>query len=173
MGSRSSFAQSARAVRVTAVVVAALLSTLAGAAGPAPAAPAFSLPARGGKTVTLDSLKGKVVMLNFWASWCGPCREEMPLLDAMYKKYGKQGFELLGVNVEAETADAEKMLKGTPVSFPILFDTENKVSQLYNVNAMPSSVFIGRNGTVRHLHRGYKKGDEGAYLDQIRALLKE
>ena len=160
--------------RTAAVIVAALLTTLASAAGPAPSvAPAFTLPVRGGQTVSLESLKGKVVMLNFWASWCGPCRQEMPLLDQMYKRYSKQGFTLLGVNVEAETADAEKLLKGTPVSFPILFDKENKVSQLYNVNAMPSSVFIDRNGNLRSLHRGYKPGDEGEYLNQIRALLKE
>jgi len=162
------------AARIAALFAAALLSTLAGAAGPAPAlAPAFTLPQRGGKTVSLESLKGKVVMLNFWASWCGPCRGEMPLLDSMYKRYSKQGFELLGVNVEAEPADAEKLLKAAPVSFPILFDKENKVSQLYNVNAMPSSVFIDRKGNVRNVHRGYKPGDEGEYLNQIRTLLKE
>ena len=160
--------------RTAAVIVAALLTTLASAAGPAPSvAPAFTLPSRDGKTVTLESLKGKVVMLNFWASWCGPCRKELPLLDQMYKRYGKQGFALLGVNVDAESADAEKLLKVTPVTFPVLFDKESKVSQLYNVNAMPSSVFIDRNGNLRALHRGYKEGDENEYLNQIRTLLKE
>jgi peroxiredoxin len=162
------------AVRVAALIAAVLLSTLAGAAGPAPApAPAFTLPQRGGNTVSLESLKGQVVMLNFWASWCGPCRGEMPLLDSMYKRYSKQGFTLLGVNVEAEPADAEGLLKNTPVTFPILFDKDNKVSQQYNINAMPSSVFIDRKGNVRYLHRGYKPGDENEYLNQIRALLKE
>jgi thiol-disulfide isomerase/thioredoxin len=157
-----------------AAIVAALLTGLASAAGPAPAAaPAFTLPSRAGQSVALESLKGKVVMLNFWASWCGPCRQEMPLLEQMHKRYSKQGFALLGVNVDTETGDAEKLLKTTAVSFPILFDKENKVSQLYNVNAMPSSVFIDRKGNVRALHRGYKAGDESEYLDQIRALLKE
>lgn len=160
--------------RTAAVIVAALLTTLASAAGPAPSvAPAFTLPSRDGKTVTLESLKGKVVMLNFWASWCGPCRKELPLLDQMYKRYGKQGFALLGVNVDAESADAEKLLKVTPVTFPVLFDKESKVSQLYNVDSMPSSVFIDRNGNLRALHRGYKEGDENEYLNQIRTLLKE
>ncbi len=162
------------ATRTAAVIVAALLISLASADGPAPApAPAFTLPSRAGQSVSLESLQGKVVMLNFWASWCGPCRQEMPLLEQMHKRYSKQGFALLGVNVDAETGDAEKLLKGTPVSFPILFDKESKVSELYNVNAMPSSVFIDRKGNVRYLHRGYKSGDENAYLDQIRALLKE
>ena len=162
------------ATRTAAVIVAALLTGMASAAGPAPApAPAFTLPARGGTSLGLESLKGKVVMLNFWASWCGPCRKEMPLLEQMHKKYSKQGFALLGVNVDAESADAEKLLKTVQVSFPILFDKESKVSGLYNVNAMPSSVFIDRKGNLRALHRGYKEGDENEYLNQIRALLKE
>jgi len=137
------------------------------------AAPGFELPARSGGTVSLEDLKGQVVMINFWASWCGPCREEMPLLDQMHKKYEAMGFKLLGVNVESDTKDAERWLAKTPVNFPILFDRENKVSELYSVNAMPSSVFIDRKGNVRYLHRGYKAGDEGEYLTQIRALLRE
>jgi peroxiredoxin len=136
-------------------------------------APSFSLPSRSGDMVSLDKLRGKVVMLNFWASWCGPCRQEMPLLDQMHKRYSSLGFTMIGVNVEANTADAEKWLQQTPVSFPVLFDKENKVSKLYDVKAMPSTVFIDRKGNVRALHRGYKPGDESEYLNQIRALLKE
>lgn len=160
------------ALRAFAVAAFALAcTTLMGASnGPAPA---FSLPARSGGTVSLADLKGQVVMINFWASWCGPCRQEMPLLDQMHKKYESLGFKLLGVNVEADTKDAEVMLAKIPVTFPILFDKENKVSQMYSVNAMPSSVFIDRKGNVRYLHRGYKAGDESEYLNQIRALLKE
>lgn len=156
-----------------AVIVGSTLavSSLVGAS--ASMAPGFSLPSRSGDSVSLQSLKGQVVMINFWASWCGPCRQEMPLLDQMYKRYSSLGFTLLGVNVEANTQDAEKWLAKTPVTFPVLFDKENKVSKLYDVNAMPSTVFIDRKGNVRYLHRGYKPGDEGEYLNQIRALLKE
>lgn len=136
-------------------------------------APGFELPARSGGTLSLEELKGQVVMINFWASWCGPCRQEMPLLEQMHKKYEAMGFKLLGINVEAETKDAERWLVQTPVSFPILFDRENKVSQMYLVNAMPSSIFIDRKGNVRAVHRGYKAGDESEYLNQIRALLRE
>ncbi|WP_116809462.1 TlpA family protein disulfide reductase [Steroidobacter cummioxidans] len=136
-------------------------------------APTFTLPSRAGDNVSLEQLKGKVVMLNFWASWCGPCRTEMPLLEQMHKRYSSLGFTLVGVNVEANTADAERWLKDTPVSFPVLFDRDSKVSKLYDVNAMPSTVFIDRKGNIRYLHRGYKAGDEGEYLNQIRALLKE
>jgi thiol-disulfide isomerase/thioredoxin len=146
-------------------------SALAGASdGPAPD---FTLPARSGSPVTLSELKGQVVMLNFWASWCGPCRAEFPLLDQMHKKYESLGLKLIGVNVETDLKDAERWLAQTPVSFPILFDKENKVTGMYAVNAMPSTVFIDRKGNVRNIHRGYKAGDESEYLNQIRALLKE
>lgn len=137
------------------------------------AAPEFSLPAKSGETVSLSKLKGQVVMLNFWASWCGPCRTEMPLLDQIHKKYSAVGFTLLGVNVDTDSTDAQKFLSQVPVSFPILFDKENKVSKLYDVNAMPTTVFIDRKGNVRTLHRGYKPGDESEYLNQIRALIRE
>ena len=81
-------------------------------------APCFALPSRSGDIVSLDKLKGKVVMLNFWASWCGPCRQEMPLLDQMHKRYSSLGFTLIGVNVESNTADAEKWLAQDAGDFP-------------------------------------------------------
>jgi thiol-disulfide isomerase/thioredoxin len=139
----------------------------------APAAD-FTLPVRGqASPVQLSKLRGQVVMINFWASWCGPCRQEFPLLDQMYRKYRPMGFTLLGVNVEPEMTDAEGFLAKVPVSFPIVMDRENAVSKAYGVNAMPSTVIVDRQGNVRWLHRGYKPGDENAYLDQIRTLLRE
>jgi peroxiredoxin len=161
-----------RAAVLTATLV--MTSTVATSTGATSSiAPAFTLPSRGGDTVSLASLKGKVVMLNFWASWCGPCRQEMPLLEQMHKRYSALGFTLVGVNVDANSKDAEEWLTKTPVSFPVLFDRESKVSAMYDVKAMPSTVFIDRKGNVRALHKGYKAGDEGEYLNQIRALLKE
>ena len=138
----------------------------------APAA-AFQLPAAAGDPVSLAALKGQVVLINFWASWCGPCRQEMPVLDQLYRKYKPAGFTLLGVNVEPKSADALGFLKTTPVSFPILFDTQSKVSNLYEVAGMPSTVIVDRKGTVRYVHQGYKPGDESQYQDQIRSLLRE
>ena len=149
-----------------------ILATTANAAGDPPA-PAFSLPARGGSTIDLAQFKGQVVMINFWASWCGPCRQEMPLLESMYKKYKPLGFTLLGVNVEPEQKDAETFLKQTPVSFPVLFDAKSQVSGLYNVQGMPTTIFIDRKGTVRLVHQSYKPGDENLYMDQIRTLIRE
>jgi thiol-disulfide isomerase/thioredoxin len=150
------------------------LMILAGAAraGDSPA-PAFSLPARGGSTIDLSQFKGQVVMINFWASWCVPCRQEMPLLETIYKKYKPLGFTLIGVNVEPDQKDAEGFLKQTPVSFPVLFDAKSQVSSLYNVQVMPTTVFIDRKGNVRLVHQSYQPGAENLYLDQIRTLIRE
>jgi peroxiredoxin len=157
-----------------AVIAAALAIGLPALAGPAAApAPQFTLSARGGRDVSLTQYHGQVVMINFWASWCGPCRQEMPLLESIYKKYNKLGFTLLGVNVEPDSQAADDWLKATPVSFPILYDKESKVSKLYDVAGMPSTVIIDRSGKLRVLHRGYKPGDENEYLDSIRSLIRE
>ena len=149
-----------------------ILASAVNAAGDPPA-PAFSLPARGGSTIDLSQYKGQVVMINFWASWCVPCRQEMPLLDSIYKKYKPLGFTLLSVNVEPEQKDAENFLKQTPVTFPVVFDAKSQVSSLYNVQGMPTTVFIDRKGNVRLMHVSYKTGDENLYMDQIRSLLRE
>ncbi|MGH8240839.1 MAG: TlpA family protein disulfide reductase [Steroidobacteraceae bacterium] len=158
-------------LRAATVAATLAVSSMVGASSAL--APSFTLPSRSGDSVSLTQLKGKVVMLNFWASWCGPCRQEMPLLDQMHKRYSALGFTLVGVNVDANSKDAEQWLSKTPVSFPVLFDRHSKVSAMYDVKAMPSTVFIDRKGNVRYLHKGYKAGDEGEYLNQIRALLKE
>ena len=159
--------------RIAAIAVALALSlpVLAGSEGGP--APTFSLASRAGSQVSLAQYKGQVVMINFWASWCGPCRQEMPLLESIYKKYGKMGFTMLGVNVEPDSNAANEWLKATPVSFPILYDKDSKVSKLYDVEGMPSTVIIDRSGKLRKLHRGYKPGDENEYLDSIRALVRE
>ncbi len=136
-------------------------------------APDFKLPLRGGNDLTLSKLRGQVVMLNFWASWCGPCRQEMPLLEAIQKKYKALGFTMVGVNVEPNSAEAEKFLAQTPVSFPVAFDTKSDVSKLFKVKGMPSTVIVDRKGNTRMIHHGYKPGDENVYLDQIRKLLRE
>src|SRR6202050_1646072 len=159
--------------RIAAIAAALLLSVPALAGAPGAAAPQFSLAARGGQDVSLAQYKGQVVMINFWASWCGPCRQEKPLLEGIYKKYNKLGFTMLGVNVEPDSHAADDWLKATPVSFPILYDTESKVSKLYEVAGMPSTVIIDRSGKLRVLHRGSKPGDENEYLDSIRALIRE
>ncbi|MDH4261241.1 MAG: TlpA family protein disulfide reductase [Gammaproteobacteria bacterium] len=140
--------------------------------GAAPA-PEFSLASRAGGQMSLSGLRGQVVMINFWASWCGPCRQEFPALDEMYRKYKPMGFAILGINVESEKADAERFLGMRPVSFPILFDPDNRVSNSYGVSSMPTTVLVDRKGQIRWLHRAYKPGDEAEYIAQIRAMLRE
>jgi peroxiredoxin len=160
--------------RFAAIIAAAGLALPALAADPTGApAPQFTLAARSGPSVSLAQYRGQVVMLNFWASWCGPCRQEMPLLESIYKKYNRLGFTLIGVNVEPDSNAANDWLKQTPVSFPILYDKDSKVSKMYDVAGMPSTVIIDRTGKVRVLHRGYKPGDENEYLDSIRTLVRE
>jgi thiol-disulfide isomerase/thioredoxin len=155
------------------LMVAGLLAAPALAVAPAGPAPKFQLTSMAGKPISLDSLKGQVVMINFWASWCGPCREEMPVLEKLYAKYKPMGFTMIGVNVEPDSKLAAEWLKATPVTFPILFDTKSEVSKLYQVSSMPSTVIVDRKGNLRWMHRGYKAGAENEYLDQIRALVRE
>ena len=156
------------------VAMTMLVASLAYAATVSGPAPNFTLQSNAGGQVSLASLKGKVVMVNFWATWCVPCRQEMPHLQALYQKYNSLGFELLAVNVEKNNAEgARKWLQETPVTFPVLFDPENQVTKLYKVQTMPSTVIIGRDGTMRFMHNGYKPGYENDYQTQVRALLRE
>lgn len=150
-----------------------LAASLCAATASAEPAPDFTLQSSTGENVRLAEQRGQVVMLNFWASWCGPCRTEMPLLDEMSKRYSAAGFVLYGVNVEEDNTDAKKLIKDLGVTFPILYDTESKASSLYNVDAMPTTVVIDKKGEIRYVNRGYKPGDENKYRDQIRELIKE
>lgn len=136
-------------------------------------APDFTLKSSDGENLKLSEFRGEVVMINFWASWCGPCRQEMPLLDELYSQYQPLGFTILGVNVEEDSSKAKKLLKDIPVDFPVLFDNKSEVSKLYNVVAMPSTVLVDRDGNVRYLHQGYKPGYEETYQQQVRALIRE
>ncbi|MFK8048501.1 MAG: TlpA family protein disulfide reductase [Halioglobus sp.] len=133
----------------------------------------FTLKSASGENVKLSEFRGQVVLINFWASWCGPCRQEMPHLDAIHKKYEPLGFTVFGVNVEQDREMADKILRDIPVTFPILFDDDNTVSKLYDVDAMPVTVLVDRNGQVRYMHKGYKPGYEVEYEKQVRALVRE
>ena len=136
-------------------------------------APDFALKSSTGQNLRLSEYRGDVVMINFWATWCGPCRQEMPLLDELYARYQRVGFNLLGVNIDDDSRRAMQMIDELGVSFPVLFDARKEVSELYEVEAMPVTILVDREGTVRYVHHGYKPGYENAYLDQIRSLLRE
>ncbi len=134
-------------------------------------APDFTLASASGKNLRLADYRGKVVLVNFWATWCAPCRKELPYLEALYKKYKGKGFVLLGVNVDKNPDVAREMAAEFKVTFPVLFDNLQKVSKRYKLRAMPSTVIIDRSGKVRYVHLGYKKGYEKKYAKNIRALL--
>ena len=136
-------------------------------------APDFALKSSTGENLRLSEYRGDVVMINFWATWCGPCRQEMPLLDELYSRYERVGFNLLGVNIDDDSRRAMQMIEELGVSFPVLFDARKEVSKLYEVEAMPVTVLVDREGNVRYVHHGYKPGYEEKYLDQVRSLLRE
>jgi peroxiredoxin len=166
-----------RSLLAAALAATFTLAALAPACAATPAAnavaPDFTLRSADGRNVRLDELRGQVVLVNFWATWCGPCREEMPRLDTLYQKYRKSGFVLLGVNVDDDPKTALATMAKLNVSFPVLFDADKKVSKLYDLNTMPSTIVIDRDGKMRFLHRGYRAGTESDYEQQIRGLLKE
>ncbi|MBW2717454.1 MAG: TlpA family protein disulfide reductase [Deltaproteobacteria bacterium] len=117
------------------------------------------MPDRAGNNVDLNELKGKVVVIDFWASWCGPCRQEMPVLEALHKKYAKQGMD--------------NFLKGTPASFRIVHDRKLAVAAKYEPGTMPSSYFVGRDGKIRYVHEGFRKKDAAELEERIKQLLAE
>lgn len=164
------------ASRLLCLSVLTLLPTLGSALEPLPTgapAPDFQLNSMSGKAFGLADLKGQIVLMNFWGSYCGPCRKEFPILEQISRQYRGKGVALVGVNVEHDSAAAVDWLKATPVSFPILFDVDSKVSKLYRVEGMPNTVILDRKGNVRYVHRSYHAGVENEYLDQIRALMRE
>jgi peroxiredoxin len=136
-------------------------------------APDFTLRSAEGPAVRLQEQRGRVVMVNFWATWCGPCRQEMPHLNRLYGRYRDAGFTLLGVNIDEDQGKAVSLASRLGLQFPVLLDTDKKVSRLYDLSTMPSTVLIDRDGRVRYVHLGYREGYETTYDKQIRELLKE
>ena len=153
--------------------VAALLALPAGSAVTnMSTAPDFTLHTLTGPNLRLQEQRGKVVLINFWATWCGPCQQEMPKLNQLYEKYRAAGFVLLGVNVDEDVKHANEVASRLGLKFPVLLDSEKSVSNLYQVSTMPSTVIVDRDGKVRYVHRGYLSGVEADYEKQIRELLK-
>jgi peroxiredoxin len=137
------------------------------------AAPDFTLRQIDGPNLRLGEQRGRVVMVNFWATWCGPCRVELPQLAKLHDRYRGSGFVLLGVNIDEDPNAARALAGKLGLKFPVLLDTDKKVVAAYDLNAMPATVLIDKDGRVRHLHRGYREGVEQTYEQQVRELLKE
>lgn len=165
----SSFAAASRRAAWLAMLAA---GTAMAAIAPSSTAPDFTLHTMNGPNMRLQEQRGKVVMINFWATWCGPCRQEMPHLDRLYDKYKSSGFVLMGINVDDDTRNAAAVAAKLGVRFPVLLDTDKQVSRLYDLSTMPSTVIVDRDGKVRYVHRGYLSGYEDTYDKQVRELLK-
>jgi thiol-disulfide isomerase/thioredoxin len=135
--------------------------------------PPIDMPDRSGIKVDLRALRGKVVLVDFWASWCGPCRREMPVLESLHRKYADQGLVIVGINIDNNPKKMNKFLKSTPVSFRIVHDPKVEVAARYEPSTMPSSYFIGRDGKLRHVHEGFREGDKEALEARVKALLSE
>lgn len=155
-------------------VLVLLCLTFAFVAPPARAAdaPAFALPDAQGASTALAGLKGKVVMVDFWASWCLPCLKSFPWLSEMQAKYRDRGLVVVGINLDKTTAEAEKFLKRVPHDFTILYDPAGAVAAAYSVKAMPSSYLIDRKGGLVLEHGGFRDGDKAALEAAITAALE-
>lgn len=127
-------------------------------------APQFEL-AGASRTIKLGDYPGKIVYLDFWASWCGPCRQSFPWMNELQAKYGPQGLQIIGVNLDANKEDGLRFLAATPAQFTVAFDASGRSARQYGVKGMPSSVLIGRDGKVAHMHMGFNEASR-ATLEQ-------
>lgn len=136
-------------------------------------APDFVLKSFAGTNLRLSEYLGQVVMLNFWASWCGSCRQEMPQLDRLYATYRSAGFIVLGINVDDDTARGVDLARALNVSYPMMLDPRKSVAPKYRLGELPMSVLIDRAGVVRYVHSDYQAGKEQPYVAELRQLLNE
>jgi cytochrome c biogenesis protein CcmG, thiol:disulfide interchange protein DsbE len=144
---------------VCGAVLAMLSSLPAAALEVGEQAPELELATQGGGSFKLPKQPGKIVYVDFWASWCGPCRQSFPWMNAMQEKYKSQDFQVIGINLDAQAADAEKFLAKIPAKFTVLLDPKAASAKSFGVKGMPTSYLIGRDGKVIYQHMGFN--DEG------------
>jgi len=143
------------------------------AQSPAQPAPAFTVTDISGTPVTSDQYQGTVLLLAFWAPWCIPCREEMPALDLLYRKYKNKGFAIIGICEDAAEPAVAAFLKKTPLSFPLAIDPRGSVAEAYRLTNLPTAYLIGRDGMIKHRYRGFDKKFVQTYENDIRTLLDQ
>lgn len=156
-----------------ALLLAAVLALPPPAAAQAPGAPAppLALPAADGAPVSLDALRGKVVYVDFWASWCTPCKRSFPWMGEMQRRYGERGFAVVAVNVDKRRADADRFLQGTPAPFTVLFDDSGRTPAAWQVKSMPASYLVDPAGRILHVEAGFRDERKDEVEARIRAAL--
>lgn len=173
---------SIRSIRAVVLSVSLMLATLATAqadelfaAAEAKAAPLAdqALLTLDGQPVALNDLRGQVVLLDFWASWCGPCRESFPWMNGVQQRFGDQGLVIVGVNLDQDPAAARTFLQNVPADFTILLDTQAQWPEAYGLFGMPSSYLIDRQGRIRASHIGFHSNKVANYEASIAQLLAE
>lgn len=136
-------------------------------------APDFVLKSLSGENLRLSEYRGQVVMLSFWATWCGDCRAQLAGFNEVYGRYREAGFELLAVSLDRDLSEAQETATNVEAVYPVLYDAGREVSRLYDVGSMPLLVLIDREGIVREVFQGYRRGGEQEYLERVKALLRE
>lgn len=132
---------------------------------------AMARPADVSPAVDLSAYKNKVVYLDFWASWCVPCRQSFPWMSQMQRLYGKEGLVILAVNMDQVRADADAFLKQYPAEFTVRFDPQGGLAKTFKVRGMPTSVLLSRDGKTLLLHEGFRSKDVAALEQSIRSAL--
>ncbi len=160
-------------VTLATLVVAAIGAVSAATQVPGEAAPDFVLKSVAGENLRLSEYRGEVVMLSFWASWCGDCRAQLSELGEMYARYQDAGVELLAVSLDQNERQASDAAAALDVSYPVLHDAGGEVGRLYAVERMPMMVLIDREGIVRDVFEGFRRGNETEILERVQALLRE
>lgn len=136
-------------------------------------APNFTLKSLRGENLKLSEHRGEVVLVSFWATWCGVCKQQMPKINEIYVRYRDEGFTVFAINVDKDRQKVNTWLRGMRVAFPILFDVDQSVSEKYEVADMPSTYILDRDGNFRYVYSEYKAGMEDVFQKQIRELMEE
>lgn len=136
-------------------------------------APQLSAPFSDGSILSLAQLRGQVVYVDFWASWCAPCREAMPALDVLHQRYRARGFTVLGVNVDSDRKSAQRMLDQLVPAFPMVFDPKGLWPEAFGLRDMPTSFLIDAKGVIRYVKKGYRNRDVPQIEAAIQAALGE
>jgi thiol-disulfide isomerase/thioredoxin len=151
-----------RIVRIVVLLLGACMVATGSAASPA-----------GAETVDLARHRGHVVIVDFWASWCKPCRQSIPWLNSMRERYGASGLTIIGVNVDAERADADRFLRDVPTEFEIVFDPKGDIAKQFKVQGMPSSYVFDRTGKMVDTHLGFRDAKKDEREAALRNLLNQ